>query len=68
MTRIAAGVITSYITDEKLMAKNIGPLEHPTHDEIAQSAYRMYEVRGRADGHDLEDWLMAEKELKHHYA
>lgn len=28
--------------------------------EVAQVAYALYEERGRADGHDLEDWLKAE--------
>ncbi len=57
MTRIAADVITSYTTGERSMAKYTGRREYPTHDEIAQSAYRIYEMRGRGDGYDLEDWL-----------
>jgi hypothetical protein len=24
-------------------------------------AYRLYEQRGRHDGHDVDDWLMAER-------
>ena len=40
----------------------------PTHDEIAQLAYSLYESRGRQDGHDTEDWLHAEQQLLHHYA
>ena len=28
--------------------------------EVARLAYRLYEKRGREDGHDLEDWLKAE--------
>ena len=59
MTRIAADVITSYITGERSMAKYTGRREYPTHDEIAQSTYRIYEMRGRGDGYDLEDWLLA---------
>jgi hypothetical protein len=27
---------------------------------IREAAYRLYEERGRADGHDQEDWLAAE--------
>ena len=30
------------------------------HHRIAETAYELYEQRGRADGHDLEDWLKAE--------
>jgi hypothetical protein len=35
----------------------------PTHDEIAQLAFNLYESRGRQEGHDVEDWLRAEEEL-----
>jgi len=41
---------------------------YPTHDEIAQLAFSLYESRGRQDGHDIEDWLCAEQELVRHYA
>jgi hypothetical protein len=27
---------------------------------IAETAYELYEQRGRADGYDLDDWLKAE--------
>lgn len=33
-------------------------------DRLAQRAYQRYEERGREDGHDLEDWLSAEHELR----
>lgn len=32
-------------------------------DEIARVAYTYWETRGRVDGHDVEDWLMAEQEV-----
>ena len=31
---------------------------------IAQRAYDLYESRGGADGHDMEDWLQAEYEIR----
>ena len=31
--------------------------------EIRCRAYKLYEQRGRADGHALEDWLQAEADL-----
>ncbi len=34
-----------------------------TDAEIARRAYDLYLARGRADGHDVEDWLQAESEL-----
>ena len=30
------------------------------HARIRELAYRLYEERGRVDGHDVEDWLQAE--------
>jgi hypothetical protein len=50
------------------MGKNTGRRLYPTHDEIAQLAFGLYESRGREEGHELEDWLRAEQELVRHYA
>jgi HSP20 family molecular chaperone IbpA len=33
------------------------------HDMIARRAYEIFESRGRADGHVLEDWVQSESEL-----
>ncbi len=33
-------------------------------DVIAQRAYALYLARGAQDGHDMEDWLQAERELQ----
>jgi hypothetical protein len=35
----------------------------PAHGDVAQRAYEIFEARGRYHGHDLEDWLQAEREL-----
>ena len=35
----------------------------PTHEEIALRAYEIYLERGGAPGHELEDWVRAEREL-----
>lgn len=32
--------------------------------QIAELAFRLYEARGRQDGHDIEDWLRAEAVLR----
>ena len=32
--------------------------------EIRVRAYELFEQRGREDGHELEDWLQAEAELR----
>jgi hypothetical protein len=29
-------------------------------------AYELYTARGKQPGHDLDDWLQAEREIKHH--
>jgi Protein of unknown function (DUF2934) len=36
----------------------------PTKQQIEARAYELYLQHGREDGHDVEDWLMAEEELK----
>lgn len=36
----------------------------PTHDEIAKRSYEIYLARGGEAGHEAEDWLQAETELK----
>jgi len=34
------------------------------HELIARRAYQIYEGRGHTDGHDIEDWLQAESEVR----
>jgi hypothetical protein len=34
-----------------------------TQERIAKRAYELYVERGRALGHDLDDWLQAEREV-----
>jgi Protein of unknown function (DUF2934) len=36
----------------------------PIDQQIQQRAYELYERRGRTDGHDLDDWLQGEREIK----
>jgi hypothetical protein len=36
----------------------------PIEQQIQQRAYELYDQRGRTDGHDLDDWLQAEREIK----
>ena len=35
----------------------------PSHEQIARRAYEIYEARGQTAGHELEDWIQAEREL-----
>jgi Protein of unknown function (DUF2934) len=32
-------------------------------DRIRERAYELYQLRGQSDGHDLDDWLLAESQL-----
>jgi hypothetical protein len=35
-----------------------------TESDIARRAFELYCDRGREDGHDVDDWLNAERELR----
>lgn len=35
-----------------------------TREDIERRAYQLYEARERTDGHDWDDWLQAERELR----
>jgi Protein of unknown function (DUF2934) len=60
--------IAAALTGERMMTKRTGGGgDRPSSDEIARLAYHFYEMRGRRDGHDVDDWLAAERELTRHY-
>ena len=59
--------IVALLTGERLLADDTRGRERPSHDEVARLAYYFYEKRDRRDGHDLDDWLSAEFELRRHY-
>ena len=50
-------------TANDLWRQGIHTLRMPTHEEIAEAAYRRYLERGGADGQDFDDWLHAERSL-----
>jgi hypothetical protein len=41
-----------------------GQSTNPNDTDIAKRAFELYCERGRQDGHDVEDWLQAERELQ----
>ena len=41
------------------------PVLGPSHDEISQMAYSIWEARGGVGGSAEEDWLLAEAALQH---
>jgi Protein of unknown function (DUF2934) len=55
--------IAATLTGEGMMSKNTSGGQDAPSDEIARLAYCLYEARGRRDGHDVDDWLEAEREL-----
>ena len=59
--------IAATITGERMTTKYTGERGGPSPGEIARLAYHFYEMHGRRVGHDVEDWLSAERELTHHY-
>lgn len=68
MTGTKTDLITTAITGEGWMGKHTGWQARPTKGEIARLAHQIYEARGRRDGHDFDDWVLAERELTHHYS
>jgi hypothetical protein len=68
MNHYGINALEMTIAGEGFMSKNTSTRSGPSRDEIAALAYHLYEVNGRRDGRDLEHWLLAEAELKHHWA
>jgi hypothetical protein len=54
---------TATLTGEGMMTKYTGTGAHPSSNDIARLAYQFYEMNGWRDGHDVEDWLAAKREL-----
>jgi hypothetical protein len=44
--------------------KRIGAPAQVAHGEVARRAYDLFLARGCEHGHDLDDWLQAERELQ----
>ena len=49
------------ITSDAAGSKFKTPLE--IEEAVRRRAYEFYEQRGYVDGHDIEDWLLAEQEV-----
>ena len=55
-------------TDDMTPAHDMRNAARPaavTNSDIARRAYELYERRGGENGRDLDDWLLAENELRH---
>jgi hypothetical protein len=51
---------------ETMLAKDTGG-GRLTQEGIARRAFELYEKRGRQEGRDIDDWLLAEQELRRHF-
>jgi hypothetical protein len=49
---------TSTTLSEKALERSL-----ELQEQVRLRAYELYELRGKEDGHDLEDWLQAESEF-----
>jgi hypothetical protein len=63
MTSNLTDFITKVLIGERRVEDGAGWPARPTEDEIARRAYHLYEAGGRRDGHAIEDWVLAEREL-----
>lgn len=55
--------LAAIVTGERMVTKFTGDPEYPSQSEIARLAYEFYEMNGRQDGRDLDNWLSAERQL-----
>jgi hypothetical protein len=58
------GTKTASSTQRTLSRPSSTPRPDPMPKEIANRAYEIFLSRGGEPGHDLEDWLQAEEELR----
>jgi hypothetical protein len=60
---VRAKSINKKVGDEPLDDQSAG-LNEPAREEIERRAYELYLARGEVRGHDRDDWLQAERELR----
>ena len=52
---------------EKVQPVKVQPVKiAPSREQIARRAYEIYVARGKAAGHEMADWIQAERELSGH--
>jgi len=61
LTPVAAGRLDEQ--EERQIGLNKAGIIRPSDEQIARRAYELYLNRGQTSGHELEDWLQAEREL-----
>ena len=60
---VRAKIINKKVGDETPDDQSAG-LNEPAREEIERRAYELYLARGEVRGHDRDDWLQAERELR----
>ena len=64
-TRNVKGIIWFNLGDYESRRMIMNPrFGLPTDDQIARRAYELFEQRGRQHGHDIDDWLQAERDIR----
>lgn len=64
MKRAPEPVVPSLNTTSASAAASLGSLKtSPTREQIQQRAYELYVAGGCIPGHDLDNWLQAERDL-----
>jgi hypothetical protein len=58
-----AGQISGTVFSSSASAAMMMRGARPTEDEIRERAYQLYLQRGCGDGRDIDDWLVAERQL-----
>ncbi|MGA8089983.1 MAG: DUF2934 domain-containing protein [Terracidiphilus sp.] len=62
-TSASASAIKEIAPKRKTTASKVTSIS-VSHEEIARLAHKFWAERGRQHGHDAEDWLRAEQELR----
>ena len=58
------GAIGNAVSPGDAIVELVQGIAEPSPDDIARRAYELFEARGGEHGHDVEDWLEAQSELK----
>lgn len=63
-TRKRSSKSSKDVTDREETPPAQGPADESTEDRIRERAYEIYQARNGAAGDQLEDWLVAEREVR----
>ena len=62
----ASGSVEAEQPSQEVVGEERSVINSEREQEIRSRAYELYVERGEEPGHDLEDWLQAERELASH--